>query len=196
LASDKSLYDSAGIDRKTFLAYEQLLQNLLVLDVMPAWSTNRLARLARSPKRYLVDPSLATAALRLDVNGVLRDSDMLGRLIDTFAAAQLRPEVALSTSRPRLFHLRQEDGRREVDLIAELGGQDILAIEVKAGAAPSAHDARHLSWLRDSLGERFLAGAVLHTGPRPYQISERIFAVPLACLWEASPGHRMQGDLD
>lgn len=33
------------------------------------------------------------------------------------------------------------------------------------------------------LGERFLAGAVLHTGPRPFTLSERIFALPIASLW-------------
>jgi predicted AAA+ superfamily ATPase len=64
--SEKTLYDSAKIDRRTAVAYERLLTNLLVLDTLPAWSSNRLSRLAKAGKRYLVDPSLATAALRLD----------------------------------------------------------------------------------------------------------------------------------
>ena len=183
--TEKSLYDAAGINRRTYVAYEQLLQNLMVLDVLPAWTTNRISRLARAPKRYLTDPSLMATALRLDVNGVLRDSDLLGRVLDTFALSQLRPEVELSAKRPRLHHLRQEDGRREVDLIVELGGQDVIGIEVKADAAPAAHDARHLGWLRDTLGPRFIAGAVLHTGPRSYALSDRIFALPLASLWNA-----------
>lgn len=44
-------------------------------------------------------------------------------------------------------------------------------------------DAKHLEWLRDTLGDRFLAGAVLHTGSRPFQITERILALPIATLW-------------
>jgi len=33
------------------------------------------------------------------------------------------------------------------------------------------------------LSERFLAGAVLHTGPRPFQLAERIYALPICTLW-------------
>lgn len=44
-------------------------------------------------------------------------------------------------------------------------------------------DARHLAWLRDEIGDRFLAGVVLHTGPRVYTLGERIVAAPIASLW-------------
>jgi predicted AAA+ superfamily ATPase len=183
LANSKTLYDAAHIDRKTALAYERLLTNLLVLDTLPAWTSNRLSRLTRTGKRYLVDTSLVAAALKLDERAVLRDGDLLGRMIDTFVLAQIRPEVALSSFRPRLYHLRSRDGAHEVDLIAELSAGDVVAIEIKSAAAPTRGDARHLEWLRDQLGERFLAGAVLHTGPRPFRLSERIFALPIATLW-------------
>ena len=101
LADQSSLYQAARIDRKTADAYERLLVNLLVLELVPAWLSNRLSRLAKSAKRYLVDPALIGAALRLDVAAVLRDGNLLGRLLDTFVAAQLRPELALSRTRPR-----------------------------------------------------------------------------------------------
>ena len=58
-------------------------------------------------------------------------------------------------------------------------------MEVKATAAPNMSDARHLAWLRDALGERFLAGAVLHTGPRAFALADRILALPIASLWLA-----------
>lgn len=184
LAQSKTLYDAAGIDHKTASAYERLFTNLLVLDILPVWSTNRLSRMTRTGKRYLVDPSLVAAALDLDERAVLRDGDLLGRMIDTFVLAQIRPEVALTSSRSRLYHLRSRDARHEIDLIAERAGGDVVAIEIKSSAAPTRNDARHLEWLREQLGERFLAGAVLHTGPRPFQLAERIFALPICTLWE------------
>lgn len=104
-------------------------------------------------------------------------------MIETFVVSQLRPELALADPRPLLHHLRERNGRHEVDLLVEVGAGDIVAIEVKATAAPTADDARHLTWLRDALGERFLGGAVLHTGPRPFRIAERILAVPICALW-------------
>jgi hypothetical protein len=119
----------------------------------------------------------------LDERAVLRDGDLLGRMIDTFVLAQIRPEVALTSLRSRLYHLRSRDARHEIDLIAELSGGDVVAIEIKSSAAPQRGDARHLEWLRDQLGERFLAGAVLHTGPRPFGLAERIFALPICTLW-------------
>jgi predicted AAA+ superfamily ATPase len=183
LAESKTIYDAAGVDRKTALAYERLLVNLLVLEVMPAWTTNRLSRLAKSGKRYLLDASLLAAALQLDETAVLRDGDLLGRIIDTFAIAQIRPEMELSLFKPRLHHLRSHDGRHEIDLVAEMRGGRIVAIEVKATAAPTQSDGRHIEWLAKELGERFLAGAVLHTGPRTFQLSERIFALPICTLW-------------
>ncbi len=183
VAHDKTLYDAAGIDRKTAIAYERLLANLFVLDALPAWSTNRLARLSKATKRFITDPSLLATALRLDETGVLRDGDLLGRVLETFVLSQIRPEAEASPLKPRLHHLRARDGAHEVDLIAELARGDVIGIEIKAAAAPTSSDARHLEWLRTRLGDRFVAGAVLHTGPRPFRLGERIFALPIATLW-------------
>lgn len=183
LAEHKTLYDAAGIDRRTAVAYERLLENLFVLDAVPSWTSNRLSRLVRTAKRYVVDPSLVAAALQLDVLAAMRDGDLLGRLLDTFVVAQLRPELAIARPRPTLHHLRQRNGRHEIDLLAEMGTGDIVAIEVKATAAPGRADARHLEWLRDVLGERFRGGAVLHTGPGAFQLAERVLAVPICALW-------------
>lgn len=185
IVADSTLFEAADVDRKTAVAYERLLANLFVLEVVPAWRTNRLSRLVKTPKRYVVDPALIGAALRMDTRAIMRDGGLLGRVLDTFVAAQIRPEVASSSLRGRLFHLREKNGRREVDLLAELAGDRVIAIEVKASASPKRTDAAHLEWLRDSLGERFLAGVVLHTGPSTFALSDRISAAPVASLWTA-----------
>ena len=183
VVENKKLYDAAGINAKTAAAYDRLLANLLVVEAVPAWTTNRLKRLARSPKRYVVDPALATAALRVDVEGVLRDGDLLGRILDSYVMSQLRGEIPVSSSQLRLFHLRQEQGRHEVDVVAEAGDGRVIAIEIKADAAPTARSARHLTWLRDELGERFIAGLVMHTGPRVFELDDRLLALPICALW-------------
>lgn len=179
----KTLFDAVGINRKTADAYEQLLKNLLILEALPAWESNRLSRLIRTPKRHLVDPSIIAAVLRLDPAAVLRDGNLLGRVIDTFVAAQIRPELAVAESRPRWYHLRDKGGRHEVDLVIEFGGGRVAGIEIKASAAPSRNDAHHLEWLRDELGERFVSGVVLHTGPRAFELADKVFAAPISTLW-------------
>lgn len=178
-----TLNQATGIAKATGEGYEHLLRRLLIVDAVPAWWTNRLKRLTKAPKRYVVDASIALAALRVDLKGLMRDGDLLGRILDTLVVAQLRAELPRCETRPRIFHLRQEQGRHEVDIIVEYGGGRVLALEIKAGSAPKPGDARHLVWLRDELGERFLGGAVLHTGPRAFGIDERIVAAPIAALW-------------
>jgi predicted AAA+ superfamily ATPase len=183
IVEDKTIYDAAGVNRKTALAYEDLLQALYLLDVVPAWTTNRLKRLVRAPKRYLTDPALFAAGAKVSLDAVMRDANLLGRVLDTFVAAQLRAELPIGASRPRLFHLRQYDGRHEVDLIAELDAHRVIGIEIKADSAPGSSSAHHLRWLRDELGDRFVAGIVMHTGPRVYRLDDRIVAAPIATLW-------------
>ncbi len=183
LAEAKKLYDAAGINARTAAAYDSLLANLLIVESLPAWSTNRLKRLARAPKRYVIDPALVGAALQVDVEGVLRDGDLMGRMLDTYVMSQIRAEMRAIDPELRAYHLRLEGGRHEVDLLLEAPDCRLIGIEVKADAAPATSSARHLRWLRDELGDRFVAGAVLHTGPRPYVLGDRLLALPICCLW-------------
>lgn len=183
IADDKTIYEAAGVNRTTADAYESLLEALFVTERIDAWWANNLKRLVQRRKRYVVDPALMVAALRMDANGIIRNGDILGRVIDTFVAAQLRPERVISQSRPRLYHLRTKNNRHEVDILSELAGGDLIAFEVKAGAAPDESDARHLAWLRDQNDDRFVRGVLFHTGPRTFALGDRIVAAPISCLW-------------
>lgn len=183
IVDERTLFDAAGINRRTAQAYERLLTNLLVVEALPAWTSNRLKRLVLMPKRHLIEPALVGAVLGLDANLVLRSGDLMGRLLETFVVAQLRAELAVAASRPRLYHVRQQQGRFEVDLLAELSGGRLVAMEVKADAAPTATAARHLATLRDQFESEFVAGIVFHTGPRTYRLGDRITAVPISALW-------------
>lgn len=182
IVTDTTLYEAAGINAKTADAYERLLRNLFIVEAVPAWFSNRLKRLSGRPKRYLTDTALAAALLRVDRQGLLRNGDLLGRMLDTFVVAQLRAELAVAETEPTLYHLRQRDNR-EVDLIVEYGMGHIVGIEIKATATPRPDDARHLAWLRDALGDQFIQGIVLHTGPTCFSLGERIRAVPVAAIW-------------
>ena len=114
VVADQKLNDAAGINHRTGGAYRRHLQNLMIVDEIPAWSTNRLKRLARSPKRYLTDCGL------------------LGRVLETFVTAQIRAEAAaVRGRRPVLHHLRSGDGRHEVDLVIEIDARRVLGVEIK-----------------------------------------------------------------
>jgi hypothetical protein len=74
-------------------------------------------------------------------------------------------------------------------LIAELAARSIpsnsrqTAKSITIWRNGSSADARHLRWLRDSLGDRFVGGAVLHTGPAVFRLDHQILAVPICAAW-------------
>lgn len=183
ITDHRTIFEAAGVSKATGEAYERLLADLLITHTMPAWTSNRLKRLVHRPKRYLSDPALMATALRMDAQGIIRDGDLLGRVLDTFAAAQLRAEASVASCQPRLHHLRTEEGRHEIDVVAELAGQRVIGIEVKADAAPAPRAARHLEWMAQELGARFMGGVLLHTGPRIYELADKIVAAPISVLW-------------
>ena len=183
VADHKTIFDAAGVSRMTGVAYDSVLELLFVAERMPAWHSNRLNRLTRSPKRYLTDAALVGPLLGVDARAVLRDGDLLGRVIDTYVLSQLRPEAEASERSVSFSHLRLDRGEHEVDLIVEAADGTIVAIEIKSTAAPTFDDAVHLRWLRERLGDQFRVGLVLHTGPRPFRLDERIHALPIAAIW-------------
>lgn len=123
------------------------------------------------------------AALDATTETILDDGNLLGRTIDTFVMAQLRPEVAIARRRSRIHHLRTKAGREEIDIIIELPGGKLIGIEIKASAAPRSSDAKHLRWFQNRFPDRFIAGAVLHTGPDIIELDHRILALPISSFW-------------
>jgi predicted AAA+ superfamily ATPase len=113
----------------------------MITQRVPAWAGNFAHRAMRLPKRYLIDPGLLAPLLRMDHRRTLRDGDLLGRVLDTLVAAQLRAECAISVVGADMFHLRDANGRREIDLLIEARDGQIIAVEIKATEAPSPEDA-------------------------------------------------------
>ena len=79
-------------------------------------------------------------------------------------------------------HLRDRNGRHEIDLVVARSDQRIVAIEVKLSATIEDSDVRHLRWLREQLGPALLDAIVLSTGTEAYRRSDGIGVVPLALL--------------
>lgn len=104
-------------------------------------------------------------------------------LLETFVVAQLRAQAEVSEKRPTIYHLRELNGRHEIDVLMELGGRDVIAVEIKADSAPGPDASRHLRWLQERLSDRFLCGIVFHTGSSRFDMDRKIFALPICALW-------------
>ena len=183
IPSMTALTQAIGSDQRTMKSYLDLLEAVRVVERLPAWGVNRFNRMVKSPKYHIVDPGMAIHLAGDDQAGLLASGDRLGRLLDTFVMAQIRPLLRLAMPVMNAFHLRDANGEREIDLVLESASGQIVGIEIKAASAVTAKTARHLAWLRDELGSSFVRGLVLHTGPMTFPLGEKLLAMPIARLW-------------
>lgn len=175
----QTIWQSADVDKRTWKHYEDLLARAHIDTPVPAYSTNRLKRLTSYPKRFLCDTALSLALVGVTHEELLSDPKLAGRYFESFALAQLRPQVDQLNA--AIWHIRTASQQQEVDALVEVGSSR-FAFEFKLGKSPTVSDAKHLIWLRDELGENFTEGYVVHTGPACFALSEKIWALPISHL--------------
>lgn len=177
-----SLAADAGIPRRTLGPYAALLDTLYLTHTLPAWAVNLTSREVKQPKVFPVDSGLAAALLGIGDESLGPVSPLAGPLLECFVVGELRRQLGWARQRATLHHYRDSRGV-EVDAVLEAPDGRAVGIEVKASATVNARDAAGLSILRDRLGDRFVAGYVLHTGPRAVAVGDRITALPMDALW-------------
>ncbi len=170
------------VDHKTVAAHTELLENLFLVRRLLSWHANLGSRQIKAPKLHLVDTGLLTHLLRADGQRIERDAQLAGPVFETFVAMELERQSEWSQAKPSLLHYRDKQ-QREVDIVLERRGGDIVGVEVKSAATIRSRDFAGLRYLRDRLGDRFKAGVVLYTGQRTLPFGERLRAVPLCGLW-------------
>ena len=170
------------LSRPTIDTYLSLLGQLFLVDELPAWHSNRLKRLVKTPKLHVTDTGLAAALTNVSADAVYRDRRLFGALLETFVYTELAKQASWRDDDPRLFHLRDRDGV-EVDIVVEAHDGVVAGVEVKAAATVGEEDFKGLKRLRDSLGERFACGVLLHDGDSVLPFGDRLFAMPVAQLW-------------
>ena len=67
----------------------------------------------------------------------------------------------------------------------ERASGEIVGIEIKAAETVTGRDFAGLWHLAERVGDRFLAGFVLHLGTQSLPFGPRMRALPLSALWHA-----------
>jgi uncharacterized protein len=163
--------------------YLALLEAAFLLLRVPAWRRNLGRRATAAPKCQLVDSGLAAHLLSLDRRRLAMNEALTGGLFETFVRMELVKLAVWSEAQPSVFHLRTRAGRVEVDAVLERRGGQLVGIEMKASATPSKRDFRGLEELRESRGDDFLAGVVIHPGEQTIPFGDRLWALPVSALW-------------
>jgi uncharacterized protein len=176
-----------GMKKDSVRRYLRLLELLYLVRRAPAWSRNVGQRLIKSPKLWLPDTGLACeligySAARFESD----DTALAGALFENFVAAELLKQATWSESSVRLHHFRTAGGR-EVGIVIEAPDGRVAGVGVKLGSTPKVGDFGGLAYLRDRLGERFMAGIVVNTAPETLSFGDRLWAVPVSGLWSGAP---------
>ena len=186
LAADTAAAGEAPLERRTVAGYLAALSRLFVLEEVPAWRPHIASRAQarRAPKIQLVDPSLTTAALGVDVDGLLGDLSFAGRLFESMVVRDLL--VYAQANRCTLSHYRDSDNL-EVDLIIEHPDGRWIGAEVKlGGAAAIEKGAQALRDLCDKL-DRTKTGdpaklMVVTAGGYAYERPDGVCVAPITSL--------------
>ena len=117
--------------RNTVLDYLSVLDSLYLISNQEAFSINYRSskRIGKSPKRHLVDPSLACACLDLTVPKLMNDLNTFGLLFESLVERDLR--IYGEYLDAHLFHFRDNTSGDEVDAILEFADGSYGAFEIK-----------------------------------------------------------------
>jgi predicted AAA+ superfamily ATPase len=185
-AQELNLSDVArGVEVETATArnYLALFETTYLVHQLSAWSGNLSARAIRRPKVYLTDTGLAAWLMGLSPDALARPGNAAaGTLLESFVVNEIVKLRDASGSEATAYHFRDRD-QREVDLLLEVPDGRVVAVEVKASASVDEPDLRHLKYLQDRLGDRFVQGIVLYTGRRPLSFGDGLMALPINLLW-------------
>jgi predicted AAA+ superfamily ATPase len=171
---------SLGLPQSTLKRYMALLETTFLVQVLPPWSANLGKRLVKSPKIMLCDTGLMAYLLGVDSNSEIPEH-ALGALVENYVVMELRKQLGWSSTRTSLFHFRERTGK-EVDVVLENAAGQVVGIEVKASSTVAKSDLKHLKFMRESLGDRFLRGVVLYLGTEQVSFDDTLQAVPLGVL--------------
>lgn len=190
LATARTIMDDVtanegSLTEKTYDVYMNALRRLYVVEDMPAWQPSLRSKTAirTANKRHFVDPSIATAVMRMKPERMLDDFNYFGLLFEALCARDLR--VYAEANDGSVFHYRDKSGL-EADMIVQLADGRWGAVEVKMGNRQIEEAAVNLLELSrrvntDKMGApAFLM--VLTAGEYAYRRSDGVLVVPLACM--------------
>jgi uncharacterized protein len=184
LANFGGMAGALGVDAHTVRSHTKILEDLFLVRRLRPWMSNLGSRHVKTPKLYVVDCGLLAFLIRASERRIVEDGAIFGMMLESFVAMELLRQCDWARELVSLFHYRDKE-QREVDVVMESDGGQVVGVEVKATATPSRQDFAGLRYLRDKLGTRFKAGAVLYTGSDTLPYGDRLAAVPLTGLWEA-----------
>ena len=163
-----------GVDGKTVARYLDLLVDLLLVRRLPPCHANVGKRLVKSPKVYVRDSGIVHALLGLDDRDAVLGHPVAGGSWEGFVLENL---LRAAPDRAKASFYRTAAGA-EIDLVMEMPGGRLWAIEIKRGLAPKLDRGFHHA--REDLDPE--RSFVVHSGDDRYPKGDGIEVIGLGEL--------------
>lgn len=186
LINDIKEYEDEVVSKTSVEEYLDSFERMFIIENQPAFSNNYRSRerVAKTPKRHFIDPSLAVAALELTPTMLLNDLNLFGFLFESLVIRDLR--IYSEFYGGKVFHYRHLDTSHELDAVVEFPDGRWIAIEIKLGA--NQIDAAAMSLLsfkqHYSNGKSDPTALVIICGltSYSYQREDGVYVVPITSL--------------
>ncbi len=182
LANYSKLGSMVGMNHVTTKKYVRVFEQLLLIHPLRPWTTNRLKRLANSPKLHFLDSGLLAALKGVSQRPIEHDRTWFGPILESFILGELMKLASWSEERYFFSHFRQHN-QHEVDIVIENMRGYVVGIEVKASASVSKKDFAGLRNLAHACGDKFALGLVLYDHNLTLPFGDRLIAAPISTLW-------------
>ncbi|MDR3188921.1 MAG: DUF4143 domain-containing protein [Prevotellaceae bacterium] len=175
----------ASISDKTVATYLNALRRIFVIEPLPAWSPSVRSKTAirTSPKHHFVDPSIATAVMRINTRSLLHDFEYFGFLFESLCVRDVR--IYAQGNDGDVLHYRDRSGL-EADMIVQLHDGRWGAIEVKLGNKEIEEASENLLKLKHKVNaDKMQAPSflmILTGGQFAFRRKDGVLVVPIGCL--------------
>ena len=187
ILADVRTDENDSFSENTLRSYMSALKKIFVIEDTLAWNPNIRSKTAirTSDTRYLVDPSIATAALGVGPNDLINDLSTMGLMFENMCVRDLR--VYAESIGGSVYHYRDKSGL-ECDAVVHLRNGRYGLIEIKLGGDKLIEDgAANLIKLKekidsDKMNEPSFMMVLCGIAPFAYKRSDGVMVVPVGCL--------------
>lgn len=166
-----------GLTSQTSRRWLDILKATFQWFEVPPYHGNAIKRISGKPKGYMADTGAACFAQVISTPQSIGAHPMLGALVETAVAAEIRKQCATLSPPPNLYHWRSHGGA-EVDFLLELDNV-FFPIEVKAKSSPNRGDTSGVTAFRQTYPKlKIERGLVIAPTVQVLQISEMDYAMP------------------
>ena len=119
----------------------------------------------------------------MDAKALTEDRNRDGAVVENFVAIKLVKQISWIKTRPTLHNFCDVSGN-EVHFVMEAPDDRIIGIEVKCSSYLGNHDWRGQETLPSLVGEDFMQGIILYTGPQRLASGKNLLALPISSPWK------------